>query len=665
MSAHGGRWHGNDRYFGLHYDLHANERDTELGKRATPARLVPMLRLAGCDFVQTDCKGHPGYTSWHSRVPEASVSPGVRRDALKGWREATRRLGLPLHCHYSGIWDGAAGARHPDWCALDSAGKPIEGKMCPRGPYLERLMVPQMFELMDRCGLDGFWVDGEIWAVEPCYCERCRAAFRQATGIADPPLDTADPHWVTWINFTRESFEEYVTRYCDAIHAHRPGVLVCSNWLQTIKHPGEPKVPTDWISGDNVWTFGLDGCRCEARFISTRGKPWDIMIWAFYKSGGMRDAASPWTSKPVHMIEQEAAVVTALGGNVQVYETAPGLRDGRLVPWRIRRIRDVARFVRARRKLCQGSRTIPQVAVLHSECHVRAQPAKDLMWDVDATPVQGAVYCLLESHYGVDVVDEWALLPRLADFPVVVAPEQDRMSDGMVDALKAYVSRGGRLLVTGAAAFERFGGEFLGVSSRTVERDVTYHVPAADGSVPVFSSSWRLLRCTKARPLGRLGRTPLLDDRFAPGPATAVNRVGKGRAAYAPFGLFRFFERNRYPMVRAFVQQVMEQVAGRLDIRVEGPTCVDVALRRKGARLIVHLMNRASGIPGRPNDGTVDEIPPVGPVTVEVATTARPSRVELAFERAAFGWRYIAGKRGGTVRATVSDVHIHAAIVLS
>ena len=178
MAVYEGRWHGKGRYFGLHYDLHAGAEDTELGLRATPEWLVPMLRMMGCQFVQTDCKGHAGYTSWYSRVPEASVSPGVRRDALKGWREATRRLGMPLHCHYSGIWDGAAGARHPDWCALDSAGKPIEGKMCPRGPYLERLMVPQMFELIDRYGLDGFWVDGEIWAVEPCYCERCRAAFR-------------------------------------------------------------------------------------------------------------------------------------------------------------------------------------------------------------------------------------------------------------------------------------------------------------------------------------------------------------------------------------------------------------------------------------------------------------------------------------------------------
>lgn len=115
MAVYKGRWHGKNRYFGFHYDLHAGEADTELRLRARPKQLVPMLKLMGCQFVQTDCKGHAGYTSWYSKTPGASVSPGVKRDALKGWPAATKQLGLPPHCHYSGIWDSAAGARRTLW----------------------------------------------------------------------------------------------------------------------------------------------------------------------------------------------------------------------------------------------------------------------------------------------------------------------------------------------------------------------------------------------------------------------------------------------------------------------------------------------------------------------------------------------------------------------
>ena len=633
-----------------------------------------MLKLMGCQFVQTDCKGHPGYTSWYSRTPGASVSPGVKKDALKGWRAATAQLGLPLHCHYSGVWDAAAGARHPDWCIVGKDGEAVGGgpwaaqaeptneRMCPRGPYLEKLMVPQMLELIDDYGVDGFWVDGEIWAVEPCYCTRCRQAFKEATGIEEPPTETDDPDWPAWLNFTRESFEQYVTRYCDAVHAHKPGVLVCSNWLQTFRCPGEPKVPTDWISGDNSAVFGLDSSRSQARFISTRGKPWDLMIWAFYASG-MRDRTLPRTFKPVQMIQQEAAVALALGGMVQVYETSPDLRDGRLVPWRMKRLREVGRFVKARRALCLDSESIPQAVVLHSEHHVRSRPAKTL-WDVDTGPVQGATYSLLENHYGVDVMDEWALKPRLGDFPVLVAPEQDAMSDAMVDAIKQYVRDGGRLLVSGAAALGRFGGRFLGVRGGRVRQDAIYHVPAADGSVPIFSTHWRLVKPTTARAIGRLGTTPLLDERLTAHPAATLNKVGKGAVAYVPFDVFRFFDRSRHAMVRAFVGEVTRALAGRQAFHVEGPTCVDVVLRKKGGKSIIHLINRASGIPNKPNDGTVDEIPPVGPVRVEMKAARKPSKAGLALEKGAFDWKYVPGRRGGKVVATVAQVHVHCAVVV-
>ncbi|MEW6755246.1 MAG: alpha-L-fucosidase [Candidatus Latescibacterota bacterium] len=664
MALYTGRWHGKKRYFGLHYDLHAGPQDTELGVRATVHYLVPVLARLGVDFVQTDCKGHPGYTSWFSRTPGASVSPGVKRDALAGWRRATRRLGLPLHCHYSGIWDGAAGEKHPSWCRADAQGKPVAGRMCPRSPYLTRLMLPQLRELIDRYGVDGFWIDGDMWAVEPCYCQRCRAAFVRAGGSSPPPEEPGAQGWREWFAFTLRSFEEYVARYCNAVHAHRSGVLVCSNWLQTFQHPGEPWVPTDWISGDNTWVFGLDRSRCESRFISTRGKPWDIMIWGFYAAHGMGDPASPWTMKPAQMIQQEAAVVASLGGQVQVYENPGGLRNGQLVPWRAERLRQVGRFVKARRTLCQGTRTIPQVVVLHSEAHARAHAGRNIRNSLDVAPVEGAAYALLECHYGVDIMDEWALEQHLDEFPAVVAPEQDDMSVGMVPRLRQYVQQGGKLLVSGAGAFERFGGAFLGVSGGTVERDAAYHVPAADGSFAARSGTWRLLGTTRAARLGQLATSPLLDERLLPHPAATLHRAGEGAVAYVPWDVFRFFAHNRYPLTRHFIREVAAALIGPLPVRVAGPTCVDAVLRQTDACRIIHLINRASGIPNLPNDGTVDEIPAVGPVEVEVDLDRKPRGVRLAFEEGPLKAKYRGGRKAGTLAARLERVQIHAALVV-
>lgn len=667
-----GKWYGDERYFGLHYDLHAGAGDTDLGTHCSEAELVPMLELMAPDFVQTDCKGHPGYTSWFSKVADASVPPGLKQDALMQWRQATRKLGLPLHCHYSGVWDTAAGAKHPEWCVVtadgqvsgapfgQNAGAPTGEKMCPRSPYLDELMIPQMIELIDRYGVDGFWIDGDLWAVEPCYCDKCKAAWTAQTGLAAPPVKEDEPEWPRWWNFTRESFYAVVTRYCEAVHRHNPKVLVCSNWLQTFKNPGEPTVPTDWISGDNHHVWGLDGSRCEARFLSTRGKPWDIMLWNFYCSHGMGKPDSPWTVKPPQMLMQEAAVLLAFGGNVQIYEHPP-VRDGRLLPWRQKRLAEVSAFVKARRKLCQHTESIPQIAVLHSEHHLYSDVrGKNMMWNVDVAPVQGALFALLENSYGVDILDEWALAPRLEEFPLIVVPEQARMSDAMVSALQGYVEGGGNLLLTGSELFDRFGERFLGFRSSEVQTDKTYAVPAADGEALLYSKTWRLGEATTAEVIGRLGNGCLLEDRLLPHPAAVVNRVGKGRVAYVPANLFRDFAHNRYPMPRSFVGELVGRLLPDPEIRVQAPVCVDVTLRRRGKTVFVHLLNRSSGIPNLPNNGAIDEIPPLGPITVRMRLKAKPRQVDWALEKGAVEWRW----SDGTLTASITAVHIHGALVV-
>lgn len=282
------------------------------------------------------------------------------------------------------------------------------------------------------------------------------------------------------------------------------------------------------------------------------------------------------------------------------------------------------------------------------------------MWNVDVAPVQGAVFSLLESHYGVDILDEWALMPRLKEFPVVVAPEQDKMSDAMVRALQEYVRGGGRLLVSGPAAFDRFGGGFLGVKGGTLEAQATYHVPAGGGATPLHSAPWRLVTPTTAQAGCRLGKTPLLDDRQLPHPAFTVNRVGLGRVAYVPANLFRDFNRNRYPLTQRFVADVMKPLAGRLHIQVQAPIGTDVALRTQGRRRIIHLVNRCSGIPNQAANGAIDEIPEVGPVTVRLRTSRTPDKVTLALEKGDLAWKYVSG----VLTIKLACYRIHAAIVI-
>jgi CRP-like cAMP-binding protein len=157
-----------------------------------------------------------------------------------------------------------------------------------------------------------------------------------------------------------------------------------------------------------------------------------------------------------------------------------------------------------------------------------------------------------------------------------------------------------------------------------------------------------------------LGATALPDDRLLPNPAAVLRTVGRGRVVYVPADLFRDFAHNRYPLTRAFIGELARRLAGALSIKVQAPTGVDVVLRRKGRRTLIHFVNRTSGVPNQPNNGAIEEIPPVGPIRVTVRRARRPASVRLAFEAADLRWSW--GR--GVLSVRVPHVRIHAALVV-
>ncbi|MFM8810036.1 MAG: hypothetical protein ACKOJB_14240, partial [Chthoniobacterales bacterium] len=219
---------------------------------------------------------------------------------------------------------------------------------------------------------------------------------------------------------------------------------------------------------------------------------------------------------------------------------------------------------------------------------------------------------------------------------------------------------GGKLLVTGAESFERFGSAFLGVRAGKLVGSATYYVSGSDAATPLFSKTWRLVKPTTAKPLSILGRTALTDSELLAHPAATLNRVGRGAVAYIPADVCRDFEHNRYPLIRAFIGEVTRALVGKMPITVRAPLCVDIALRRKGERTIIHLVNRASGIPNQPNNGASDEIPKVGPITITLKTPKPPASVTAAWEGSKPQWTH----RGSELVITLPAIRIHEAIVI-
>jgi len=630
----GGNWYGDDTYFGYEYDMHANNNDKDLGAALSVDHLVKMFKIAKPDLLQTDTKGHEGLVSWYSQTPAASVAPGISKEMVKYWSDAAKELDIPIQAHYSGIFDQAAALKFPDWAALQADGTPAAGKMCPRSPYADQLLIPQANELVDRYGIDAMWYDGEIWAVVPCYCDRCKAEFTKRTGIAIAPVSQDDADWTKWIQFTRDSFQEYIAHYVSEIHRHNPKTRVCSNWLHSFRNPGCPWVPTDYVSGDNLGTLSQPNNYCEARFISTRQRPWEIVLWGFYYN-----EKGPWVMKNTDMMKQQAATIIALGGNINIYNQPKGHRDGRLSDWQMKRIAEVGEFVRGRKEYCQHTETVPNAVILHSEHDLYSRKSPNI-WEYNVDHLDGAAFAMIENSIPVDIMDEWALLGRISDFPLVVAPDQANMSKDAVKAVKKYVEEGGTLLVTGTGIYDTLGGEFLGVTDAGIPEHNSYHIPAGDGRFPLSSYgqqggswtqvaevAWRNVIPTTAKGYSPL-TTTLFEEDKTPYFAYTVNRVGKGKVAYIPCDITAYYYKTRYPLVRQFFAEVVDTVKPKFEIAVNAPACVEVIFRQKDGKKYIHLINRASGMPEFENIRGTDQIPSVGPVNIAVHT-GKKAGVEL------------------------------------
>ena len=102
-----------DSFLGIHFDFHAGPDCTEIGKNTTREMIENIINLVQPDYLQIDCKGHRGLSSYPTRV--GNQAPGFVGDPLRLWRQVTAERGVALYMHYSGVWDSEAIVRHPEW----------------------------------------------------------------------------------------------------------------------------------------------------------------------------------------------------------------------------------------------------------------------------------------------------------------------------------------------------------------------------------------------------------------------------------------------------------------------------------------------------------------------------------------------------------------------
>lgn len=606
-----------DSFFGLHFDLHANNKDVALGRDLTPAHAGRLLDRVKPDYVQYDCKGHAGYMAYPSKV--STPAANIVNDSLAIWRRATQARNVALYIHFSGVWDSVAIQQHPEWAAVRPDGTPDPNATSLFGPYADQRMIPQLKEAITEYSLDGAWIDGECWAVRPDYSEAASAAFRKATGIATLPKNQNDRGWQEFLDFHREAFRRYIRHYLHELHRHRPSVQIASNWMYTTYMPERPDIPVDFVSGDYLGNASISTARLESRYLSAAGKPWDLMAWGFQHNPA---ATITLSHKTAVQLQQEASVVLAQGGGFQIYyqPTRAGFFDDRLIEVMAR----VAKFCRERQAFSHQTETVPSIGVVFS-AHSLYRTANKMFggWGAHTAPARGFVDALTAAHLPVDVIPEWKLDEVASQYDLIVLPDWPDAGLKLKQQLTNYVHNGGNLLIAGAENAALFAPE-LGVTQPGEARKQEAYIPGVD-LFANMTGNWQDVQLTTATAIEM--RYPAYDTNRDGTPAATWNRLGKGKIAaiYGPAGTA--YASTHAAPAREFLRKAVTAIHTPI-LTMEAPSTVEPVLRRKGDQTILHLLN-STGMQVAADYAVIDAIPAVGPIKIALRLASKPTAVFL------------------------------------
>lgn len=640
-----------ESFFGIHFDFHAGPDCKEIGKNTTPEMIERIIDAAQPDYIQIDCKGHPGLSSYPTKV--GNPAPGFVGDPLRVWREVTARRGVALYMHYSGVWDSEAIRQHPDWAAINADGKTNANATSFFGPYSDRLLIPQLRELGSDYGVDGVWVDGDCWAAVPDYSPAALKAFTAATGFQEIPRKAGDSHWFEFLQFHREAYRGYLRHFVAEVKRTNPDLQLCSNWSFSDHMPEEVCAPVDWISGDLTPEDAVNSARFSSRYLARQGKPWDLMPWGFTIHGERRNGSN---QKPAVQMQREAAEILAQGGGFESYYGQR--RDGSVSTNYLPVLAEVARFCRARQPFCQGATPVPQIALLYSTAsHYREING---LFNRDLSRLSGTLQALLESQQVVDVVGEHALAKRMAEYPLIVIGECDYLEPAFKQQLVRYVENGGNLLIVGPQAASLFASD-LGVTLVAEANEARYLI-VGDILVPTSGQHRTAKLEPKAQAFGRMqfdGRPITNNVDSATQPAASITKLGKGTIAATYFSFSRGYLNQRSPQMRAFLNDLARQLFPQPMVEVKGPADVDVSINRFKGKLAINLVN-TSGSHWDTKKPLFDAITPVGPIEVSIRVIVKPAKITLQPEGQALAFEY----RDGRARLTMPRLEIHSIVVI-
>lgn len=650
------------RFRQVHLDFHTSEKIPGVGSAFSREQFQEMLILGHVDSITVFAKCHHGMHYHPTAV--GRQHPGLAFDLLAAQIEAAHAIGVKTPVYLSAGLDEHAYWAHPEYARHERNGSvPWAGsndnpgfhELCMNTPYLD-LLAAEVEEVVQRYDADGIFLD--IVSPRDCWCNAC-VVERQAEGpVADPVLIAKQ---------SRRIYLKYCARMRAAIDKHKPGLGLFHNGGHVTRGDRELARQNTHLELESLPTggWGYDHFPISAGNARALGMPFLGMTGKFHLSWGEFGGF-----KHPNALRYEAAAAVAQGGRVSIGDQLHP--DGRMEEATYAIIGAAYAEVEAKEPWLTDATSRAEVALLSEEA-VRIAPAHGNHGGSD----EGASRILLEGGICFDVVDAQT---DLSSYRLVILPDTIRLRPELEARLKAYIAAGGRILATGESGLAHDRDEQLLDFGADDGGKWTFD---PDYIAPRFAvAPWRAAAFVVYAP----GRTlvlrggEVLADREAPyfnrqfmsfcshqhtpnrrGPAgPAIVRGPSGTWIAHP--LCKVYTDKGQQVIRDIVLHCIRRELGIGQVTT-GLGCFGrVTLMRQESqrRDVLHLL---FATPAKRGNGVevIEDLVPRTDVRVEVARTAKPSRVRLVPGGAPVPFAYVDGR----VSFTVPTVACHQMVELA
>lgn len=565
-------------------------------------------------------------------------------------------------------------ATHPDWRRIytdnrtipqvDTNANPIGGPLCLLGPWGDRL-IDILAEILTKYpDVDAFSFDG-LHHSGYCYCEHCRANYRQETGQEIPPVNMNDVAFRRYLLWEDRRLESLLERMQVRLKGIKPTVALVT-WTTNAGRFGHfLDIPRNmsarmnllldapdqefWMDESNrgntlvpafanavIWAMSNHRVAFSSPYLFSHGNPYGPDSFPPQEVLRRMLLAMTYGARPSMALAQPRLLQDATYQSLyEIARREPWMTHVQPEPWAALLMSDTTRVFYGRESGRVEERYLANVL--------------------------GMFRAGVEEHLPVTVINDWNLNAEdLSRYKVLILPNTACLSEAQARVIAEFVKKGGGLVATqdtslcdemgnprkDFALADVFGVHYKGVplgdGGKTDALDINFlkgldasywekrkniydfRMTAAALKDPLWSDP-RLSAYIADEPVTFKGQAVAVGEvradartlgtfgvRSAPGkalPAIVMHSYGKGHVVYMAAGFDAAYYSYAYPYQRLLLAQAIRQTASApFGIAVEAPMCVHATFfrqkRASQSRLVVHLYNDLNSTAGhaKPDD---------------------------------------------------------------